>query len=137
MRIEDLQFGRRIGLLDDCQLGRIAQERERRGSAPIGEIVGIGSEEAVGRLDDEVLLADETAADLWLRVVLRLAERRWRAGVGDPVAETEELVGAWGASGRDAWGRLRPRGIDSLFFGGAARRRFLARIRAYVAEASR
>lgn len=133
IRWADLQFGRSLGLLDDRQIARVQKARADRVNPLHPDLPQDGwersSDSGEGRL-----LADRDAATLWLQVVLHLAESRWCAGTGDPVQEMSEIVDAWGEIGGDVWDSVRPRGMDSFFFGAAARKRLLGRLHHYLAS---
>jgi len=89
------------------------------------------STEPVTSLDPDSSL--ETPQQVWLFVVLRLFLRRWRAGQGEPLLEAQELFASWAPVGEDLWAAVRPRGLDSVFIGRGAIRRFIGRVERVVA----
>ncbi|SDQ46519.1 hypothetical protein [Microbacterium sp. cf332] len=84
------------------------------------------------RIEVDEILADSAAMTFWFVAVMRLLVSRWSRGTGDPRIDDAEIISAWGQVGDDFWSVVRPRGWDALFFGHAARRRYIEKARAYL-----
>lgn len=138
IRSRDLQFGYKIGLLDAEAVVQIETERSQLGLpgdrlqndlAIIlkGDIEAV--EEVFSKTPDVEVINDSIARKKWLEVILRMSLNKWDSEAGDPFIESAEILSAWGEEGRYVWESIRPKGMDSAFFGDRAKKRFLSRLR--------
>lgn len=140
-RFEDVAFGYLIGILDPRGAVKLETERFRRGFhqgerqkriAILGESDADVAEALLGSVAPSDLLGDGVSRRRWLWVELDLLYERWSRGIGDPLAEATELFSAWGEGGATIGAIVRPRGLDAISFGEAARARFVRRIAEYL-----
>jgi len=133
---QTLHFGYRLGLVDARSIVELMADREQRGLllsktelclAPLRE----------DELDKVPLLLNNPEADLqgnsaanafWLWWILCAMVGSWKSGQGDPCRDLKELGIVWGEPVHELWTCYQPRGIDALYYGVAARRRFVKRI---------
>lgn len=79
----------------------------------------------LGRLTAEEI---EIAREFWLKTLLKMFVALYRTGQGDPLLELAEFSSAWGGEADELVNRVAPRGLDALYFGTAARKRFISRL---------
>jgi hypothetical protein len=125
--------GWNLGLLDSRSVVSIEVERMRgskiQSSSEMELAVILGDE--LWRVESIVTVLDVaySPSDLfWFGEILRIFWRRWASGHGEPVLEFLEFTDAWGRSVDAVAVDLAPRGVDAIFMGKSATRRFVGRV---------
>lgn len=113
LRPVEIEYGCRLGLLDSPSFPGCRQESHGSDSFP-------PADEARARM-------------LWFRYVLAALADWWETN-GDPQYELSEVLSPWRQEAGRAWDRLRPRGLDRVYFGSSARSRLIDRLRAFARD---